>query len=130
RCDQAVQDRMAHHCPYLFIDEAHHTEAPTWKAFKDRFRDRRILQFTATPFREDGKPLDGEIIYKYSLRRAQKEEYFKPIRFLPVVEFNRHKADAAVAEKAIELLRADTSKRHILMARVGDVERAKHIFKL
>ena len=23
-----------------------------------------ILQFTATPFRDDGKPLDGQIIYK------------------------------------------------------------------
>jgi superfamily II DNA or RNA helicase len=130
RCEQVVQDRMAYHCPYLFIDEAHHTEAPTWKAFKDRFRNRRILQFTATPFREDGKPLDGEIIYKYSLRRAQEEEYFKPIHFLPVVEFNPSKSDAAVAKKAVEQLRADTSKRHILMARVDGVERAKTIYKL
>jgi superfamily II DNA or RNA helicase len=130
RCDQAVQDRMAHHCPYLFIDEAHHTEAPTWKAFKDRFRDQRILQFTATPFREDGKPLDGEIIYKYSLRRAQEEEYFKPIHFVPVVEFDASKADAAVAKKAIACLRKDASKGHILMARVEGVERAGKIFEL
>ncbi len=130
RSDRVVQDRMASHCPYLFIDEAHHTEAPTWKAFKDRFRNHRILQFTATPFREDGKPLDGEIIYKYSLRRAQQEEYFRPIHFLPVVEFNPSNADAAVAKKAIEQLRADHSKRHILMVRVEGVERAKEIFEL
>ena len=130
RCDPAVQDRMVHHCPYLFIDEAHHTEAPTWRAFKGKFRNRRILQFTATPFREDGKPLDGEIIYRYSLRRAQEEEYFKPIHFLPIVEFNPSKADAAVAKKAIEQLRADASKRHILMARVDGLKRARQIFEL
>jgi superfamily II DNA or RNA helicase len=53
---------MATHCPYLFIDEAHHAEAPTWIAFKEQFRGRRVLQFTATPFREDGRPLDGDII--------------------------------------------------------------------
>src|SRR5208282_5662740 len=34
QCEQAVQERMATHCPYLFIDEAHHAEAPTWSAFK------------------------------------------------------------------------------------------------
>jgi superfamily II DNA or RNA helicase len=130
RCNDAIQDRMAHHCPYLFIDEAHHTEARTWKALKDKFRDRRILQFTATPFREDGKILDGEIIYKYSLRRAQQEEYFKPIQFLAVVEFNPTKADASVAMRAVEQLRADASKKHILMARVENVERAKAIYKL
>src|SRR5258708_32390891 len=121
---------MAVHCTHLFVDEAHHAEAPTWKAFRERFRERRILQFTATPFREDGKPLDGEIIYKYSLRRAQEEGYFKPIRFTPVVEFNSAKSDAAIAKKAIEQLRADAGKGHILMARVDTVERAKKVFDL
>jgi len=73
QCERAVQDRMAHHCPHLFIDEAHHAEAPTWSAFKERFNGRRILQFTATPFREDGRTLDGEIIFKYPLKKAQEE---------------------------------------------------------
>jgi Type III restriction enzyme, res subunit len=35
QCDRTVQDHMAQHCPYLFIDEAHHAEAPTWSAFKE-----------------------------------------------------------------------------------------------
>ncbi|OGP59816.1 MAG: hypothetical protein A2162_01495 [Deltaproteobacteria bacterium RBG_13_52_11b] len=128
--DQAVQDRMAKHCPYLFIDEAHHAEAPTWRAFKERFRERKILQFTATPFREDGKPLDGDIIFKYPLKKAQQEGYFKPIRFLPVVEFNLKRADEAIATKAVERLRADADKGHILMARVESVARAKKVFQL
>lgn len=126
----SVQDRMAYHCRYLFIDEAHHAEAPTWVAFKHKFKDRRIVQFTATPFREDGKALDGDIIYKYPLKKAQDEGYFKPIRFEPVVAFNRKKGDQAIAAKAIERLRADADKGHILMARAENVARAREIFKL
>jgi superfamily II DNA or RNA helicase len=122
---ESVQDRMAHHCPYFFIDEAHHAEAPTWVAFKEKFKGRRVVQFTATPFREDGKQLDGDIIYKYPLKKAQEEGYFKPIRFEPVVAFNRKKADQAIAAKAIERLRADADKGHILMARAENVARAR-----
>lgn len=130
QCNTTIQDRMAHHCPYLFIDEAHHAEAPTWSAFKERFKERKVLQFTATPFREDGKPLDGDIIFKYPLKKAQQEGYFKPIRFLPVVEFNRKRSDEAIAKKAIEQLRTDLDKGHILMARVDSVARAKEVFEL
>jgi helicase-like protein/type III restriction/modification enzyme restriction subunit len=121
---------MSRHCPYLFVDEAHHAEAPTWVAFKEKFKQRRVVQFTATPFREDGKALDGDIIYKYPLKKAQEEGYFKPIRFEPVVAFNRKKADQAIAAKAIERLRVDADKGHVLMARAENVTRAREIFKL
>ena len=130
KCDRAVQDRMAYHCPYLFIDEAHHAAAPKWRAFKERFKEQRVVQFTATPFREDGKPLDGNIIFKYPLKRAQQAGYFKQIRFRPVVEFNRKRSDEAIAAKAIEQLLTDTDKGHILMARVKDVTRAKEVFAI
>ena len=130
QCDQAVQERMATHCPYLFIDEAHHAEAPTWSAFKERFRGSRVLQFTATPFREDGRPLDGDIIFKYPLKLAQQQGYFAPIRFEPVVEFNTKRVDRAIAGKAIERLRLDRDKGHILMARVEDVSRAKAVYEI
>lgn len=130
KSNAAVQDRMAQHCPYLFIDEAHHAEAPTWKAFKEKFADCRVLQFTATPFRDDGKPLDGEIIFKYPLSRAQQEGYFKPIRFRPVVEFNPKRSDSAIAAKAVDQLRADADKGHILMARVDRVARAEKVFRI
>ena len=129
-CKTAVQERIAFHCSHLFVDEAHHAEAPTWSAFKEKFRNRRILQFTATPFREDGKPLDGKIIFKYPLRKAQHEKYFKPIQFKPVTEFNPKLVDLAIATKAIVQLRVDESKGHILMARVGTVEHANKVFQI
>lgn len=130
QCSGDVQARLAQLCPYLFIDEAHHAEAPTWKAFKDKFKANRVVQFTATPFREDGRLLDGQIIYKYPLKKAQQEGYFKPIQFDSVIEFDPKKADAAIAEKAVTRLREELDKGHILMARVSNVARAKEVFEL
>lgn len=130
KASAVVQERMAYHCPYLFIDEAHHAEAPTWSTFKERFKDRRVLQFTATPFREDGKPLDGDIVFKYPLKKAQEEGYFRPIHFKEVVEFDTRRSDAAIAAKAVEQLRTDAAKGHVLMARVDSVARAKEVFKI
>jgi superfamily II DNA or RNA helicase len=130
QCSEALQERIAHHCPFLFIDEAHHAEAPTWKAFKEKFVAARTLQFSATPFREDDKLIDGKIIYRYPLRKAQEEGYFRPIHFKSVVEFNPAKSDEAIAATAIEQLRQDAPYQHVLMARVGTVDRARQVFKI
>jgi superfamily II DNA or RNA helicase len=126
-CSETVRRRIAHHCNFLFVDEAHHSEAPSWKRFKEAFANRTILQFTATPFREDGQPLDGKIIFKYPLKQAQDEGYFQPIRFTPVIEFNPLLVDSAIASKAVEQLQADWDKGHIVMARVDSVERARQV---
>jgi superfamily II DNA or RNA helicase len=129
QCSPEIQRRFADHCTHLFIDEAHHVEAPTWQIFRGHFKDRRVVQFTATPFREDGKPLDGEIVYSYPLRNAQQEGYFKAIRFERVLEFDSKRADAAIAQKAVEHLRKEENKNHILMARVDSIKRAKEVFE-
>jgi hypothetical protein len=129
QCAEETQKRFAHHSPYLFIDEAHHAEAPTWSAFKDRFRSNKVVQFTATPFREDGKPLDGKLVFKYPLRKAQLEGYFKPIRFERVVEFDLRLADRRIADKAVQRLREELDKGHILMARVDSIARAREVFE-
>ncbi len=130
RCDTAVRQRISELCPYLFIDEAHHAEAPTWKSFKKEFKYGGILQFTATPFREDDKLVDGRIIYRYPLRKAQADGYFKPISFASVLEFDQNKADVAIADRAIAELRADMTGKHIVMARVSNIHRAADVFKL
>ena len=31
QCSPEMQRRFADHCTHLFIDEAHHVEAPTWQ---------------------------------------------------------------------------------------------------
>jgi hypothetical protein len=97
--------------------------------FKSNFKakKRSILQFTATPFREDGVPLDGEIVYVYPMRQAQKEGYFRPIRFSSVYAFNNLRADREIALKVIEELRADRTGLHVAMARVSTHVRAAQV---
>jgi DNA repair protein RadD len=42
----------------LIIDEAHRTAAASYKKLIAAFSDKRVIGFSATPYRLDGKPLD------------------------------------------------------------------------
>jgi len=129
-CSEDVIDSFVHHFTHLFIDEAHHAQAPSWKLLRSDFESRRVLQFTATPYRQDGQLLEGKIVYRYSLRQAQVDGYFKPIRFKSVVEFRPDNVDAEIARVAILELRASLENGHILMARVDSIERAEEVYKI
>ncbi|MEW6597621.1 MAG: DEAD/DEAH box helicase family protein [Pseudomonadota bacterium] len=136
RAEAPVQERMAARASALFIDEAHHIGAPTWSRFRGLFIDRDpplpIVQFTATPFREDGRRVDGEFIYTYPLKKAQAEGYFKPIRFEAVFGLDQPDADLAIAEKLGEVLQADLEAglNHLAMARCQTIDRAKDLHQL
>jgi superfamily II DNA or RNA helicase len=136
RAEAPVQERMAARASALFIDEAHHIGAPTWARFRGLFVDRDpplpIVQFTATPFREDGRRVDGEFIYTYPLKKAQAEGYFKPIRFEAVFGLDQADADQAIAEKLGEILHADLDAglNHLAMARCSTIDRAKELHQL
>ncbi|WP_269713294.1 DEAD/DEAH box helicase [Caulobacter sp. NIBR2454] len=116
----------------LVIDEAHHVSAARWSSFREAFADRPILQFTATPFRRDGQLVDGQVIYSYSLRRAQQDGYFRRITFDPVYEPTPSKADKAIAEAAVAKLREDIAAGldHRMMARCASIDRANKIHAL
>jgi superfamily II DNA or RNA helicase len=66
-------------CSHLFVDEAHHVAASTWSAIREEFAEKPVVQFTATPFREDGRHLQGRIVYSFPLREAQSQGYFSSI---------------------------------------------------
>jgi hypothetical protein len=89
----------------------------------------RSTQLPPTRGNVKNKKLEDRV-YKYPLKKAQEEGYFKPIQFRPVEEFNPEKADEAIATRAIQQLRDDAQYNHILMARVGSVERARQVFPL
>ena len=116
---------------HLFVDEAHHSEAQTWKELIDRFDKEKVFLFTATPYRNDGKNLQGKIIFNFSLRKAQEQRYYKQINYLPIREYNRKLADKKIAERAVQQLREDIANgyNHIIMARCKDKIRAKEVFE-
>lgn len=115
----------------IFIDEAHHIEASSWKRVRSVFEKNKILQFTATPFRNDRKRLEGKVIFNFTLKKAQEQGYFKPINFVPIREYDFDKADKLISEKAVEILREDIANgfNHILMARCQNKIRAEKVFE-
>lgn len=116
---------------HIFFDEAHHSEASSWDKLRKIFKDKKIVQFTATPFRNDDKKLDGKIIYNYPLKKAQEEKYFKPIKFEPIYEYNDNIADIKLAEIGIKTLLDDKlNYKHILLARVKTQQRADEVFEI
>lgn len=129
-CTTEVQTAVSERCSHLFIDEAHHAEAPTWKRFRARFKGKPVLQFTATPFREDDQKVDGKLVYVYPLRMAQQEGYFRPIHFRGVFDIDRERGDRKIAEAALDALDDDVRGRRIAMARVANIGRATGIHQL
>ncbi|WP_434730624.1 DEAD/DEAH box helicase [Rhizobium binae] len=118
---------LAQGCSHLFVDEAHHITANTWRSVRDRFDAKRVIQFTATPFRRDEKRVDGKIIFNYKLGDAQRAGYYKKIQLRTVEEYGDQEArDFAVANAAVAALRRDLdlNRDHILLARTETQARA------
>jgi hypothetical protein len=130
-CSTDVRQQFATLASHLFIDEAHHLPATTWTSLRDMFKAARIVQFTATPFREDGKLVEGQVVFRYPLARAVQDGYVSKIRSRFVRAANSAKSDQTIALTAIDLLRKDLSDGfpHLLMARVANIARAEDVVK-
>lgn len=128
--DEATRNSLYDRCSHLFIDEAHHVAAESWNAIRRRFLGKPVVQFTATPFREDDKRLGGRIVYSFPLREAQRLGYFSAIKYISVVDF--YDQDRAIAAQAVKRLRQDQAAGydHILMARVQWKTRANELLPL
>ncbi|MCA1012792.1 DEAD/DEAH box helicase [Halobacillus halophilus] len=126
----SVIDTLIKEVDVVIFDEAHHLAAPDWRTVKERFSDKKILQFTATPYRNDGKKIDGRIIFNYGLALAQKAGYFKPIDFYPIQEFDEQKSDKEIAKTAIKQLEKDIVEfEHVLLARASTRKRADELYE-
>ncbi|MBK8294071.1 MAG: DEAD/DEAH box helicase family protein [Solirubrobacterales bacterium] len=110
---------------HLFVDEAHHLGSPSWAHIRDSFAPKPILQFTATPYRTDGVPIGGRLIYSFPLRKAQELGYFQQINYIAATTMVDQ--DLLVARTAIEKLHEDRAAGydHLVMARVQFINRAQ-----
>jgi superfamily II DNA or RNA helicase len=120
-------EELASLCDYLFIDEAHHVKATTWSRLRSQFAGKPVLQFTATPYRNDGQHVDGTIIFNYPLRMAQAEGYFKKLILKELWEYVD--VEESVAKAAIDQLVEDLKNDldHIVMARADSISRAEDL---
>ena len=110
----------------VFFDEAHHLPASSWELLHKLLVKHLVLQFTATPFRLDGRRVPGRIIFNFPLRLAQEQKYFQELDFLEVVEPDDAEGDRKIAELAVKRLREDRAAGfdHLLLARVDTQQRA------
>lgn len=124
-----IADQLAAKLDSLIIDEAHHIAAKTWSEFREKFKNKKIVQFTATPYRRDGKLVDGKVIFNYPLHSAQTDGYFKSISFEPIHNVDEDQGDRDIAVAAVAKLRADIIEGydHLMMARCEKIERATAI---
>jgi superfamily II DNA or RNA helicase len=84
---------------FLWVDEAHHAVAPTWRRCLEHFRqnpDIRILLTTATPDRADERGLAelcDHVAFDYELSDIIRDGYLVPIRqrrvFIEGLEFTK-----------------------------------------
>jgi DNA repair protein RadD len=63
----------------ILVDEGHHAAAESWQKVFRRFPNAKVVSLTATPFRADERPLQGEVIYKYPFARAMVNGFIKRI---------------------------------------------------
>ncbi len=112
----------------VMFDEAHHLPAASWTRIKEGIDDRsRVISVTATPYRNDGKRVPGELVYQFPLRLAQTQGYFTPISVVQVDENDPALADVEIARNAVAVLRRDErehAKVHLILARARSVDHA------
>ena len=130
RFSDAMISVLSQNCDLLVVDEAHHIAAKTWSSVKSRLSNIKCLQFTATPFRNDGKKLDGKIIYNFPLSIAQQKGYFQKINYHPIWEFNEEQGDISIATAAVSQLQSDIDAgySHAILVRAKDKRSANRLY--
>jgi superfamily II DNA or RNA helicase len=117
---------------HVFFDEAHHIEAKKWGELKRLFQDSKVVQFTATPYRNDKKPIEGKIVYNYHLSLALKDDCFSKISLIAINERHPRKKDKAIADASMTRLLEDRKNgftRHRMMVRTDKRSHAEELLK-
>jgi superfamily II DNA or RNA helicase len=75
-----LDDLEADFFDLILVDEAHHNIAESWQQVKQRFPNARIVNFSGTPTRADGRLMEGRIVYSFPVVRAIEAGYVKRLR--------------------------------------------------
>jgi DNA repair protein RadD len=68
----------------IIIDEGHHASAASWREIFARFPRAKIMSLTATPFRSDNQPVEGDAIFRYPIAEAMRKGYITNITSINV----------------------------------------------
>ena len=84
RADRWLPDFPDKYFDLILVDEGHHSAAQSWKKVFERFPNAKVVNLTATPFRSDNRDIEGELIYRYSFKRAMIKGYIKKLQAIYV----------------------------------------------
>jgi DNA repair protein RadD len=68
----------------IIVDEGHHAAATSWLDVFDTFPGAKIISLTATPFRADNQPVEGDPIFSYPIATAMRKGYITHITSINV----------------------------------------------
>lgn len=129
----AKRDQFLSKFSHVFVDEAHHVPAKMWQKILSPFASQNIVLFTATPYREDDKRLNGDIVFSYSLRSAYEDGLYAKIEILPVGgRPSQGGVDRALAKEALNRLARDRENNfdHLLLVKAGSITKAEKLVDL
>lgn len=68
----------------IIVDEGHHAAAASWVDVFAKFPDAKVISLTATPFRADNQPVEGDPIFSYPIATAMRKGYISNITSINV----------------------------------------------
>jgi len=88
----------------VFIDEAQHEPAETWRALVECFdrNQTKILLLTGTPYRRDRARIGGRLTFVYPIARALKDGIYATVTFVTAGDPVPKKRDAELARRGIQ----------------------------
>lgn len=132
RASEEVKNILKNIFSHVYFDEAHHVVASEWEELKRFFNKTKIVQFTATPYRNDRQPIEGKIVYNYPLSKALDDGCFASMSLVTVDERHPKRKDKAIADAAMDRLLKDRENgfiRHRMMVRAETKKHAEKLFE-
>jgi superfamily II DNA or RNA helicase len=116
----------------VFIDEAHHAAAKTWRAIIREFKNAHSILLTATAFRRDRRRLPGRLVYHYPIGKALDDKIYRPVEFLPVERIGINDADNCIAQATVKKFQEEllSNPDAALMIRTDRIKKCGELCKL
>ncbi|MBU7045109.1 MAG: DEAD/DEAH box helicase family protein [Theionarchaea archaeon] len=92
----------SHLFDFIFLDEAHHAPAPTWKAIIDYFKGIKCILLTSTPYRRDKRTINAPLIYHYPISRAITMGMHRSVAYHPVT-CNKGNCTSELCQEAVNI---------------------------
>jgi DNA repair protein RadD len=105
----------------ILVDEGHHNVANTWRRLFDYFSNAKVVSYTATPLRSDGKVATGERVYRFGYGRSMLMGFISQIDALFVkpreIVFTAHGETKSLSlEQVLEMREKDWFSKGVALS--------------